>query len=234
MNVIPGRCELSLDVRAPDDSTRLAAYDDIVAECARIAARRNVTVSVRKVLDVSCAPCSAALQRRIAESICRVTGTAEARHLPSGAGHDAMMMASLTEIGMLFVRCGNGGISHHPDESLDENDADLAGRVLMDFLLNYAERHSPWLKPTTHSSQHMSMSISTRSARSWPSWSRCPPTIRRAIAQAHAEKARTLLQESGLHGGKSSGSARRGECGGYAQRDELDRARAFRHAAAHA
>jgi N-carbamoyl-L-amino-acid hydrolase len=138
VNVIPGSCELSLDVRAPDDPTRRAAYDDIVAECARIAARRNVTVSVRKVLDVSCAPCSAALQMRIAKSICRVTGAAEARHLPSGAGHDAMMMASLTQIGMLFVRCGNGGISHHPDESLDENDADLAGRVLMDFLLSYA------------------------------------------------------------------------------------------------
>jgi allantoate deiminase/N-carbamoyl-L-amino-acid hydrolase len=138
VNVIPGHCELSLDVRAPDDATRHAAYDDIVAECARIAARRNVTVDVRKVLEVDSAPCSPALQQRIAESICRVTGAAEARRLPSGAGHDAMMMASLTGIGMLFVRCGNGGISHHPDESLDENDADLAGRVLTDFLLNYA------------------------------------------------------------------------------------------------
>jgi acetylornithine deacetylase/succinyl-diaminopimelate desuccinylase-like protein len=48
-----------------------------------------------------------------------------------------MMMASLTDMGMLFVRCGNGGISHHPDESLDENDVELAGRVLSDVLLNY-------------------------------------------------------------------------------------------------
>ena len=138
VNVIPGSCELSLDVRAPDDAMRIGAYDDIVAECERIAARRNVSVSIRKVLEVSCVPCSQGLQSRIAQSICRVTGSAEARRLPSGAGHDAMMMASLTEVGMLFVRCGNGGISHHPDESLDENDADLAGRVLTDFLLSYA------------------------------------------------------------------------------------------------
>lgn len=138
VNVIPGSCELSLDVRAPDDTMRIAAYDDIVAECERIAARRNASVSIRKVLEVSCVPCSEALQSRIAKSICRVTGSALARHLPSGAGHDAMMMASLTDVGMLFVRCGSGGISHHPDESLDENDADLAGRVLTDFLLSYA------------------------------------------------------------------------------------------------
>jgi N-carbamoyl-L-amino-acid hydrolase len=138
VNVIPGCCELSLDVRAPADSVRHAAYGDIVAECGRIAGRRNVNIDVSKVLEVSAVPCSAAMQRRIGESICRVTGCAEARYLPSGAGHDAMMMASLTEIGMLFVRCGNGGISHHPDESLDGQDADLAGRVLMDFLLSYA------------------------------------------------------------------------------------------------
>jgi allantoate deiminase/N-carbamoyl-L-amino-acid hydrolase len=77
------------------------------------------------------------MQQRWADSIRRVTGTAEARRLPSGAGHDAMVMASLTDIGMLFVRCGNGGISHHPSEALSEDDADLAARVFADFLLNF-------------------------------------------------------------------------------------------------
>jgi allantoate deiminase/N-carbamoyl-L-amino-acid hydrolase len=63
----------------------------------------------------------------------RVTGAA-ARHLPSGAGHDAMMMASLTDIGMLFVRCGNGGISHHPMEIMSADDAEVAAQVFQDFL----------------------------------------------------------------------------------------------------
>jgi allantoate deiminase len=47
-----------------------------------------------------------------------------------------MMMASLAEVGMLFVRCGNGGISHHPDEMLSAADADIAARVFQDFLLH--------------------------------------------------------------------------------------------------
>jgi len=138
VNVIPGRCDLSLDVRAPDDATRRAAYDDIVSLCAEIAARRNVSIDVRKVLEAESAPCAAPMQARIADSIRRVTGIAEPRMLPSGAGHDAMMMASLTPMGMLFVRCGNGGISHHPSELLTAEDADLAGRVLTDFFLHYS------------------------------------------------------------------------------------------------
>jgi allantoate deiminase/N-carbamoyl-L-amino-acid hydrolase len=137
VNVIPGRCELSFDVRAPDDAVRNAAFDDLVAECEQVAARRNVTVNVRKVLEVNCVPCAHDIQARIASSIRNVTGAAEARCLPSGAGHDAMMMASLAPIGMLFVRCGNGGISHHPAESLSESDTELAGKALADFFVNY-------------------------------------------------------------------------------------------------
>ena len=51
-----------------------------------------------------------------------------------------MVMAGITDMGMLFVRCGNGGISHHPAEILDAADADLAARVFADFLLNFAEQ----------------------------------------------------------------------------------------------
>jgi N-carbamoyl-L-amino-acid hydrolase len=138
LNVIPGRCELSIDVRASDDATRTAAYEDILDACRLIANRRDVSIDVKKVLEVNCAPCSAGMQAKVAESIRRVTGAPEARYLLSGAGHDAMMMASLTDVGMLFVRCGNGGISHHPSESLDEGDSELAGRVLTDFFLNFS------------------------------------------------------------------------------------------------
>jgi acetylornithine deacetylase/succinyl-diaminopimelate desuccinylase-like protein len=62
------------------------------------------------------------------------------RHLPSGAGHDAMKMAAITAIGMLFVRCGNGGISHHPDEILADADAELAARAFEDFVLHFEEK----------------------------------------------------------------------------------------------
>jgi allantoate deiminase/N-carbamoyl-L-amino-acid hydrolase len=99
----------------------------------RIARRRGVAVDQVEVLEVGSVPCSAALQEAWAASVQRVTGDT-ARRLPSGAGHDAMMMAGLTDIGMLFVRCGNGGISHHPQELLSAPDAEIAAQVLEDFL----------------------------------------------------------------------------------------------------
>jgi allantoate deiminase/N-carbamoyl-L-amino-acid hydrolase len=77
------------------------------------------------------------MQQLWADSIGRVTGNTEVRRLPSGAGHDAMVMAGVTEMGMLFVRCGNGGISHHPSETLSADDADLAAYAFKDFLLNF-------------------------------------------------------------------------------------------------
>jgi allantoate deiminase/N-carbamoyl-L-amino-acid hydrolase len=103
VNVIPGRCELSVDIRADRDELRDAAYASVVAESESIAARRRVAIEWRKVLDVAGVPCSPAMQQRWADSIGHVTGGAAVLHLPSGAGHDAMMMAQITDMGMLFV-----------------------------------------------------------------------------------------------------------------------------------
>jgi allantoate deiminase/N-carbamoyl-L-amino-acid hydrolase len=136
INVIPGRCELSVDIRSDDDTVRDAAFADVVTQAESIAARRNVEIQIRKVLEIGRVPCAQQMQQRWADSIRRAAGVPDVRRLPSGAGHDAMVMAAITDIGMLFVRCGNGGISHHPAETLDENDADLAARVFMDFLSN--------------------------------------------------------------------------------------------------
>jgi beta-ureidopropionase / N-carbamoyl-L-amino-acid hydrolase len=136
VNVIPGRCELSMDVRSGSDALRDAAVADLGAAIGAIAARRHVRVDQRRILQAASVPCTQALQDAWAASIERVTG-GPALRLPSGAGHDAMMMASLTDVGMLFVRCGNGGISHHPDEALSAADADIAARVFQDFLLHY-------------------------------------------------------------------------------------------------
>ena len=75
--------------------------------------------------------CSPRVMRRLGEAI-EAEGF-KVRRLPSGAGHDAMAMADLTEIGMLFVRCKDG-ISHHPAESMTAADAGVAARVLLRFL----------------------------------------------------------------------------------------------------
>jgi beta-ureidopropionase / N-carbamoyl-L-amino-acid hydrolase len=136
MNVIPGHCALSIDLRSVDDALRARAAADIDAGIAGIAARRRLDIRQTVVLDVAAVPCTPSVQQQIAASIERTTGQ-PAHSLPSGAGHDTMMMARLTDVGMLFVRCGNDGISHHPAESLTAADARLAADVFRDFLLHY-------------------------------------------------------------------------------------------------
>jgi OHCU decarboxylase len=136
VNVIAGRCDFSIDIRAGDDAVRDAACADVDARIHEIAARRRLAVTQRQVLEIGSVACTPALGDALAASVARVTGTS-ARRLPSGAGHDAMMMANITPVGMLFVRCGNGGISHHPDETLTADDADTAAAVFTDFLLNF-------------------------------------------------------------------------------------------------
>ena len=139
INVIPGRCELSIDIRAGDDRVRDAAVAAVQAEIDAIAARRRVQIDVQRVLTAAGAPCDATWQQQISAAITRITGEAAPRHLPSGAGHDAMKMATITPIAMLFVRCGNGGISHNPAETMSAGDADVAARVFADFLLHFRQ-----------------------------------------------------------------------------------------------
>jgi beta-ureidopropionase / N-carbamoyl-L-amino-acid hydrolase len=134
INVIPGCCELSLDVRSIDDTARETAIADILAAIQRIASRRQVSATVEEIARHRAVPCATQMQSALAEAVVRAG--VEPFYLPSGAGHDAEMFAGVTDIGMLFVRCGNGGISHSPLETVTEEDADLAARVLLDVLLN--------------------------------------------------------------------------------------------------
>jgi len=134
INVIPGSCELSLDVRSVDDATRSAATHDIFAAIEEITGRRRVTASIREVARHRAAPCSLAMQAVWAQAIARAG--IEPFYLSSGAGHDAEMFAGITEMGMLFVRCGNGGISHNPLETVTADDADIAARILLDVIVN--------------------------------------------------------------------------------------------------
>lgn len=134
INVIPGNCELSLDIRSVDDGTRSAATHDIMAAIEEIAGRRRVTASIKELARHRATPCAPAMQSAFAEAIMKA-GIAPF-YLPSGAGHDAEQFAGVTDIGMLFVRCGNGGISHSPLETVTAADADVGARVLLDVLLN--------------------------------------------------------------------------------------------------
>ncbi|GAB4464926.1 MAG: Zn-dependent hydrolase [Burkholderiaceae bacterium] len=134
-NVVPGRCEFSIDIRSGDDATRDAAVDDVVRELHAIARRRSVALDLVQTMRVPCAPCSPRLMDLLEQ--CIVRAGAEPLRLPSGAGHDAMILQRLTDVCMLFVRCGEGGISHNPRETMTVEDAELAARVFLDFLRSF-------------------------------------------------------------------------------------------------
>jgi len=137
MNVIPGRCELSLDIRAGDDGTRDAAIADVLAEIDLIAKRRGVRIEAKEMQRAPAVACSGRVQSLFADAIGRAG--LPVRALPSGAGHDAVQFGHLTDMGMLFVRCGNGGISHSPLETMTAADADVAVHVLLDVLEHFQE-----------------------------------------------------------------------------------------------
>jgi allantoate deiminase len=135
INVIPGDIEFTLDLRSGDDAARHDALAALAQRCQAIARMRQVSLTWEPFFELSAAPCDARLQAAFAESIAAQGITP--RRLPSGAGHDAMEMARLAPVGMLFVRCGNGGISHNPLEILAAEDADVATRALIHFLENF-------------------------------------------------------------------------------------------------
>ncbi|MCD2517366.1 allantoate amidohydrolase [Massilia sp. G4R7] len=132
VNVIPGRCRLSLDIRAASDAERLAAVDDILAGIGAICARRGVKEQLWKLVEADAAPCSPRLMDMLGDAL--LDSGLPRFDLLSGAGHDAMEMARITEVAMLFTRCGNGGISHNPLETMTADDAEVAGEVLLGFL----------------------------------------------------------------------------------------------------
>jgi allantoate deiminase len=122
VNVIPGRADLSLDLRAATDADRDAMWEEMRAEIERLCAARQLRFEVVEAHNAPAAPCAAWLQRAIVDGI-KTTGDAAPMGLWSRAGHDAMAMAAVTDIGMLFVRCYDG-ISHHADEDVREFDVE--------------------------------------------------------------------------------------------------------------
>jgi allantoate deiminase/N-carbamoyl-L-amino-acid hydrolase len=137
INVIPGSCEFSIDLRSGNDATRHAIWAMLEPELHAIAKRRHVGLEITNTLDLAAAPCAPQLMARIDSAIGEVTGAA-VRRLPSGAGHDAMAMAALCPQAMIFIRCGNGGISHNPLETITEDDARTGAWVLYEVIRDLA------------------------------------------------------------------------------------------------
>ncbi|HEY0421619.1 MAG TPA: hydantoinase/carbamoylase family amidase, partial [Acetobacteraceae bacterium] len=134
-NVVPGRALFSIDIRAENDAVREAAVRDVLAEMDAVSRRRRVALAINRTHDAASVPCAPWLQAQLETAIRGLN--LPVRRLPSGAGHDAMAVSALTDVAMLFVRCGNGGISHHPDETMTAQDAQAAAEVFSRFVESF-------------------------------------------------------------------------------------------------
>ena len=132
INVIPGRCRFSLDIRATTDEVRDACAKDVLAELDAICARRGVACRIEETMRAAAAPSAPPWQARWERAVAALG--VPLHRMPSGAGHDAMKMHDLLPQAMLFTRGENAGISHNPLESTSSHDMDLAVRAFQTLL----------------------------------------------------------------------------------------------------
>jgi allantoate deiminase len=136
INIIPGRVVFTVDLRALTDRLRKFAVERFQDEARRIATSRGLGLEIENFHEIATAECAPALQELLAASVTEL-GHNPIR-LPSGAGHDAQVMAQLCPSAMLFVRC-RGGISHNPAEFASVSDMGVAIAALIHFI----ERFQP-------------------------------------------------------------------------------------------
>jgi allantoate deiminase len=133
-NVVPGRVSHSLDVRHQEDSVRAAATAWLCDEADQIAAERKLGLERLLVQEAASVACDPAFITRLAAATKSITG--DSFELPSGAGHDAVILSQLCPAAMLFVRCRDG-LSHHPDEFVQIEDIEVALRTAVNFLESF-------------------------------------------------------------------------------------------------
>lgn len=134
-NVVPGSATVTLDIRHARDAARNAATEELLAQARAIADRRGLSVEWRQQMDVPSVPMDERLTAFIADAI-SAAGMSPKR-MTSGAGHDAMVLASRMPTAMLFLR-SPGGISHHPSETVLVEDVEAALHAGWNFLERFA------------------------------------------------------------------------------------------------
>ena len=141
INVVPGRCRFSLDLRAPTDAQRDALAADVLAAFDDITARRGLRQTRELTMQAAAAPSALDWQLRWERAV-DALGVPLFR-MPSGAGHDAMKLHEVMPQAMLFVRGLNAGISHNPLESSTNDDIELAVRAFQHLLDDLAKEQTP-------------------------------------------------------------------------------------------
>jgi len=127
VNVISGRTRFSLDIRSEDDELRDSVLAEILQKFDAIAHARQITLTREQTHSAPAVHCDSQLKEALVRGV-EESGI-KPRVLASGAGHDAMAIADICPVAMLFTRC-KGGISHHPAESITIDDVAASLSVL--------------------------------------------------------------------------------------------------------
>jgi allantoate deiminase len=135
INIIPGRVDLSLDLRDIDEAVRDRVEGRIRARAEEACGRRGIGLEFEELQRLPPAPCSEGIRATIAAA-CEREGI-RPFSLPSGAGHDGIHVAGLCPMGMIFVR-SRDGISHNPKEWSSREDCEAGCNVLYLTVLDLA------------------------------------------------------------------------------------------------
>lgn len=136
VNVIPRAVTFTVDIRDEDGAARADAVASVRSDAEAIAAARGLAVTFEQFYAENAVACDAAMQDHLS-AVIETFGHKPLR-LPSGAGHDAQVMARLCPSAMMFVRC-RGGISHNPAEYCSPADMGLAAAALIRFIERFAK-----------------------------------------------------------------------------------------------
>ena len=135
INAIPGRAELSVDIRSISAEAKKRVVRLVQAQIGEIARRRNIEAEILPLREEDPVPLDKRLVRLLKEC-CEVRNIAY-EVMPSGAGHDAMQMAKIAAAGMLFIP-SRRGISHSPLEWSEPEDICLGAQLLLDSMIRVA------------------------------------------------------------------------------------------------
>lgn len=137
-NVVPGAVEFTVDIRDADDAARHAACNRLRDFVVKVARKRGLKPKWKVVQETPTVPMDPSLTALLSDAVPRLGGRLVA--LPSGAGHDAAVLAKCCPTAMLFIRC-RGGVSHHPAEAVKTADVAVALETLTHAVLALADHH---------------------------------------------------------------------------------------------
>lgn len=140
VNVIPGSAEFSLDIRSGNDALRDRVLAEFETSMRALCDTRGLELNLTHTHEAAAVGCADSLQALFTQSVSSVG--CEPHTLESGAGHDAMAMAHICDVAMLFIRC-EGGISHNPAEAITLEDTAIAHDAMVAFVETFANAYTP-------------------------------------------------------------------------------------------